>query len=156
MGREPLAVGAAAAQGWMATEWAKSFFSDTLPENYVSESEARNAAERYFGPDYEQYASGTDWTKVLPGQIPGLARGGIVDPTSGGTLARLAEAGRPELVAPLPSDFDLAETLRSIDRAGHGTSRPLEIKLQLDGRELARTLVRYQADEWFLAGVTSV
>jgi len=36
--------------------------------------------------------------------IPRLAMGGVVYPSSGGTLAMLAEAGRPERVEPLDSD----------------------------------------------------
>lgn len=37
--------------------------------------------------------------------IPGFANGGIVMPQMGGVLARLAEAGRPEAVIPLPPNW---------------------------------------------------
>jgi TP901 family phage tail tape measure protein len=71
----------------------------------VPEDQARAAAEAYFGPDYERYAGPDfDWTHVYPGQIPGLADGGIVMPTPGGTIARLGEAGVPEAVIPLDDD----------------------------------------------------
>jgi TP901 family phage tail tape measure protein len=71
----------------------------------VPEDQARAAAEAYFGPDYEQYAGpGFDWSHVYPGQIPGLADGGIVLPTPGGTIARIGEAGVPEAVIPLDDD----------------------------------------------------
>jgi phage-related protein len=43
------------------------------------------------------------FTIGLP-DIPELAQGGIVRPTPGGTLARIAEAGRPERVEPLDPD----------------------------------------------------
>jgi hypothetical protein len=36
--------------------------------------------------------------------IPPLAKGGIIQPTPGGTLARIGEAGRPERVEPLDPD----------------------------------------------------
>jgi hypothetical protein len=37
-------------------------------------------------------------------QIPGLATGGVVNPVPGGSVFRLAEAGRPERVEPLAAD----------------------------------------------------
>jgi hypothetical protein len=45
--------------------------------------------------------------KTLPSfelGFPSLAEGGIVYPRSGGTMARVAEAGRPERVEPLDPD----------------------------------------------------
>lgn len=39
------------------------------------------------------------------GTIPALAKGGIVPPSPGGTLVRLAEQGRAEAVVPLPSNY---------------------------------------------------
>ncbi len=129
------------------------------PLDYVSEGEARGAAEAYFGPAYEQYFdTGFDWSTVLPGAIPGLAEGGIVPASAGGMLARLAEAGRPELIAPLPPGFDLAETLESLKqgyrdrRADRGT---IDNRIVIDGREIARVVTAYQVDEWRLAGVTT-
>jgi TP901 family phage tail tape measure protein len=93
----------------------------------VPEDQARAAAEAYFGPDYERYAgSDFDWTHVYPGQIPGLANGGIVLPTPGGTIARIGEAGVPEAVIPLDDD-----TLG-------GTAI-----LQVDGRTLAEIVIPF-------------
>jgi hypothetical protein len=98
----------------------------------VPEDQARAAAEAYFGPDYERYAGPDfDWTHVYPGQIPGLANGGIVLPTPGGTIARIGEAGVPEAVIPLDDD-----TLG-------GTAI-----LQVDGRTFAEIVVP------FIPGVT--
>lgn len=85
----------------IAQEWLESFLTPTLPVLPVSEQEARGAAERYFGPDYEQYTQGIDWGNVLPGQIPGLADGGIVPATPGGRVVRVAEAGKAEAIIPL-------------------------------------------------------
>lgn len=48
-----------------------------------------------------------DWARD---QIPGLAAGGIVNPTPGGTLFRLGEAGRREIVQPLPADAGIGTT----------------------------------------------
>ena len=43
------------------------------------------------------------FTLGLP-DIPELAKGGVIQPTPGGTLARIGEAGRPERVEPLDPD----------------------------------------------------
>jgi phage-related protein len=43
------------------------------------------------------------WSFKIP-TIPRLAEGGIVMPSTGGTLARIGEAGRPERVEPLDPD----------------------------------------------------
>jgi hypothetical protein len=96
----------------------------------VPESEARAAAANYFGPDYEQYAGvDFDWSHVYPGQIPGLANGGIVDRPM---LAALAERGQPEAVIPL-------------DRLARytGADRPIEIVVKLDGETVARNQVKH-------------
>ena len=53
-----------------------------------------------------------DWVPLLGGKtisfnvpsIPRLAAGGVVSPTAGGTLAQIAEAGRPERVEPLDAN----------------------------------------------------
>lgn len=53
-----------------------------------------------------------DWVPLLGGKtiafnipnIPQLAMGGVVSPTAGGTLAQIAEAGRPERVEPLDAN----------------------------------------------------
>jgi TP901 family phage tail tape measure protein len=105
----------------------------------VSESQARAAAEAYFGPDYERYAGADfDWTHVYPGQIPGLANGGIVDQPM---LAAIAERGRPEAVIPL-------------DQIGRylGSDRDRPLQVFLDGKTLARNQVRYIPRELFGLG----
>lgn len=85
----------------MGKEWLESFLTPITPLLPVSEAEARAAAEAYFGPDYERYTDGIDWGNVLPGQIPGLAQGGVVMPQPGGSIVRVAEAGVPEAIVPL-------------------------------------------------------
>jgi len=45
-----------------------------------------------------------------------LAEGGIAQPVPGGIHARIAEAGRPELVAPLPSGFSMSRLVGTMDR----------------------------------------
>jgi hypothetical protein len=105
----------------------------------VPESEARAAAEAYFGPDYERYAGPDfDWSHVFPGQIPGLANGGIVDRPM---LAALAERGRPEAIIPL-------------DKIGRymGGDRPLKVDVYLDGQQLARNQVKHIPRVLFGAG----
>lgn len=66
-------------------------------------------------------------------RIPQLAEGGIVMPTPGGTLANIAEAGRPEAVIPL-------------DRLGNmGTTNKFNITVNAgmgaDGGEIGRQIV---------------
>lgn len=66
-------------------------------------------------------------------RIPQLAEGGIVMPTPGGTLANIAEAGRPEAVIPL-------------DRLGNmGTTNKFNITVNAgmgaDGQDIGRKIV---------------
>lgn len=58
-----------------------------------------------------------------------FAEGGVASPTAGGISARIAEAGRPELVAPLPNGFSmmrLTNTMtrleRFVDQQGNATT----------------------------------
>lgn len=56
------------------------------------------------------------FTLGLP-NVPELAEGGIVSARPGGTLARLAEAGQDEVVAPLPDLVGIF--VKALDAAGH-------------------------------------
>lgn len=139
-----LAGGAAVAQGWMATEWAKAFFGPHYSDQAAQAADARAEAIRM--ADYTGAAARAGMTAeefIDSGGVPGFAAGGIVQPSLGGTLARVAEAGRPELIAPLPPGFDLAETLSGIRSMGQGG----RWQVLLDGREMIRALVRHLPDE---------
>jgi phage-related protein len=73
----------------------------------------------------------------LPGpdvpSIPYLAKGGIVSPAAGGTLAMIAEAGRPERVEPLDSrglskrDYEM---LRAVGGTGGGKQFVFNVKTE--------------------------
>lgn len=54
-------------------------------------------------PDWVPGVGGQTWGLNLP-TIPQLAKGGVIQPTRGGTLANIGEAGRPERVEPLDPD----------------------------------------------------
>jgi TP901 family phage tail tape measure protein len=78
--------------------------------------------------------------------IPELAEGGIVSARPGGTLARIAEAGQDEVVAPLP---DLVAIFRKAGGAGSSTGGPLvEASLTVDGNVYGDNHLRAILDEW--------
>lgn len=78
--------------------------------------------------------AGATLTKAL--SIPAFAEGGVVQPQPGGTLARIAEAGRPEAVIPLQPGMDvgavrrIGEVLSSIPAAPRMTE---QIQLPIQG-----------------------
>jgi len=61
-------------------------------------------------------------TATTGANVPHLAAGGIVQPIPGGTLVRVGEAGRPELVAPIGGSGAVAATAGS---STHSTSTSL-------------------------------
>jgi phage-related protein len=73
-------------------------------------------------------------------KIPQLAEGGIVMPTPGGTLANIAEAGKPEAVIPLDRMGNMGKTvnLNITVNAGMGADGS-EI-----GRKIVDEIVRYE------------
>jgi hypothetical protein len=82
--------------------------------------------------------------------VPRLAKGGIIQPTEGGTLARIAEAGRPERVEPLDPD-GLSKRDKSMIKmlSGGGAGGGITINVQpspgMDERELASLISRQLA-----------
>lgn len=94
---------------------------------------------------------------VLPGPIQdalgalGLAEGGIVGPGFGGPrLAYVGEGRSAEAVTPLdrlPSI--MAAAMRE---AGGGGGGPITLVVNLDGREVARSVFNHGADRWKLMG----
>lgn len=88
-------------------------------------------------------------------KIPGLALGGVVSPTPGGTLVRVAEAGRPERVEPLDKDG-----LSKRDRAmisllagpGGGATFNIYPSPGMDERELAKLINRELAFQMRMSG----
>ena len=60
-----------------------------------------DSGNAYFNEGLTQPVSDELQDNIDSQNAPGLHRGGIVMPRPGGTLARLAEAGEPELVSPL-------------------------------------------------------
>jgi hypothetical protein len=81
--------------------------------------------------------------------IPLLARGGVVYPSTGGTLATLAEAGRPERVEPLDPDGlskrDKAMIQLLAGNAGGGINITVNPSAGMDERELASLVSRQLA-----------
>ncbi len=77
--------------------------------------------------------------------IKELAQGGIVMPSSGGTLARIAEAGKPERVEPLDPDGLSKRDKAMIDYmggAGKGITIVVNPSAGMDERELAAIVSR--------------
>jgi hypothetical protein len=78
---------------------------------------------------------GPDLT-INPPDIPFLAKGGVVKARPGGTLAVIGEGGHDELVMPL-SGPHAPKTVR-----GQAAEEHITVVLQLDGREIHRSLVK--------------
>ena len=82
--------------------------------------------------------------------IPRLAEGGVVAPSMGGTIAQIAEAGRPERVEPLDAnglskrDYALIDALRG---GGSGINITVNPSADMDERELAALVSRRIAYE---------
>jgi hypothetical protein len=93
-----------------------------------------------------------DWFSGLFGQnrsgisIPGLAEGGTVMPRAGGTIVRVAEAGRPERVEPLDdrglSRRDYAMMTALSGSRGGGINITVNPSPGMDERELASIVSR--------------
>ncbi len=81
-------------------------------------------------------------------RIPNLAMGGVVYPTSGGTLARIAEAGRAERIEPLDSS-GLSKRDRAMIEMLAGPAGGINITVNpsagMDERELAALVSRQLA-----------
>jgi hypothetical protein len=79
--------------------------------------------------------------------IPELAEGGTVFPTPGGTIARLAEAGRPERIEPLdPQGLSARDRaiINQLSTPGQGTTVNITVNPSegMDERELAAIVSR--------------
>lgn len=80
--------------------------------------------------------------------IPNLAKGGIVQPRDGGTIARIGEAGRAERIEPLDSEGLSARDRAIIDRLSNGGGAAPQINMTInaspgmDERELAAIVSR--------------
>jgi len=100
-----------------------------------------NAATRLIG------IAGSGFTLDTP-NIPLLAKGGIISPTSGGTLAMIGEAGRPERVEPLDPD-GLSKRDKAMIEMLSGGAGGINITVNpspgMDERELANLVSRQLA-----------
>ena len=95
---------------------------DWIHENYPNSRELiyspangrqiRNGAPHFYSSVIRaDHWDHVHWAMQNGGIIPSLANGGIINPTPGGTLVRLGEAGRREAVQPLPRDFQTGRTI---------------------------------------------
>ena len=89
--------------------------------------------------------AGKGFTLDTP-NIPTLAKGGIVMPSAGGTLATIAEAGRPERVEPLDPDGLSKRDKAMIETLSGGRGSAINITINpsagMDERELASIVSR--------------
>jgi uncharacterized protein YukE len=112
--------------GW----WNNLRFDLRVPDNKLS---------RFFG-------IANDGFTITTPRIPLLAEGGIVYPKSRGTLAMIAEAGRPERVEPLDPDGLSKRDKAMIDRlSGGGINISVYPSAGMDERELAAMVSRQLA-----------
>lgn len=85
---------------------------------------------------------------IAPYRIPRLAEGGVVMPSAGGTIARVAEAGRPERIEPLDPDGLSARDRAMIRQlSGGGMTINVYPSAGMDERELANMVSRRIAAE---------
>ena len=79
-------------------------------------------------------------------KIPNLAAGGIIQPTAGGTLARIGEAGKSERVEPLDpqglSTRDRAIIAQLSGNSGATVNMVINPSPGMDERELAAIVSR--------------
>lgn len=106
-----------------------------------------NIAGRGVTIDVPDWMPGPDVIKI---NIPKLAQGGIVMPRNGGTLAQIAEAGRPERVEPLDPDGlskrDKALIEMMIKNLGGAQGTPTQVIVnpapRMDEREIGHVAAR--------------
>jgi phage-related protein len=79
-------------------------------------------------PDWVPGVGGGTFGVNLP-TIPQLAKGGIIRPTSGGTLVNVAEAGRPERVEPLDDNGLSKRDIAMINRLAPGGGGTVQINV---------------------------
>jgi hypothetical protein len=103
--------------------------------------------DEIYGLPLPGFLAGKGFTIKTP-NIPRLARGGIVPATSGGMLAMIGEAGRPERVEPLDSD-GLSNRDKAMIQMLAGEARGIQIIVNpsagMDERELAALVSRQLA-----------
>jgi len=89
--------------------------------------------------------SGKGFTLDTP-NIPLLAKGGVVMPSAGGTLAQIGEAGRPERIEPLDPDGLSKRDKAIIETLSGGRGSGINITINpsagMDERELASIVSR--------------
>ena len=89
--------------------------------------------------------SGKGFTLDTP-NIPTLAKGGVVMPSAGGTLAQIGEAGRPERIEPLDPDGLSKRDKAMIEMLSGGRGSGINITINpsagMDERELASIVSR--------------
>lgn len=77
--------------------------------------------------------------------MPSLAEGGVIMPSPGGTIARIAEAGRPERVEPLdPDGLSVRDRaiIKELSSGGKGPTINVYPSAGMDERELAEMVSR--------------
>lgn len=109
-------------------------------------------------PDWVPLIGGKNFGFAIPTipeiKLPRLAQGGVVMPSAGGTLAQIAEAGRPERVEPLDpnglSNRDKA-MIEFLTKGSSGGARPIQVNVYpsagMDENDLAAVVSRQLAFE---------
>ncbi len=99
-------------------------------------------------PKWVPFIGGQTWKFDPVDKLPNFAMGGVVYPSQGGTLARVAEAGRPERIEPLDPN-GLSKRDKAMIELLAGDSRGIQITVNpspgMDERELANLVSRQLA-----------
>lgn len=139
------------------TNWASSMW-DGLTSGLTAAVGAIKAGLRPVASILNKLIDGANWVaEALPGdpafvipRIPEFADGGTVFPKSGGVLARVAEAGKPERIEPLDPnglskrDKAMIDMLTGDARSGGGNNTTINVYPSegMDERELAQMVSR--------------
>jgi hypothetical protein len=100
-------------------------------------------------PDWVPLVGGQTWGINIPRipelRLPRLAEGGVVMPSAGGTIAQIAEAGRPERVEPLDENGMSKRDKELMKQMGSGVNITVNPSAGMDETELAHTVSRLLA-----------
>jgi len=93
-----------------------------------------------------------------PQKPPSLAQGGIALPSPGGQIVRVAEAGQPEVIAPLDKLSDILSTIPSaaVPNTGSGDLGNIELVVQMDSEPILKTIFPATRDQRVLISANAV
>lgn len=87
---------------------------------------------------------------ILSEEMPALAEGGIISPTSGGTPVIVGEGKEPEIVSPLSEFSDLLAQYNSVIGGGESSEGNISLVVNLDSKPFLETIFPATRDKRIL------